>query len=159
MAGIPPSAINLSPALDQGYGLNAFQFGPDDLLYSPDTTNNQIISIDVDSMPGTGIVKTVVPSSKLVANETPIALKIDRNGILYFVCRRSGNVYKFNLTTQHLTLLVTVEPALDNCSLSLDQTKLYVTNDENKIYQVDVNTGETENFIPIPYCATMGYSL
>lgn len=129
----PPEALNLTPPLVEGYALNAFQFGPDRLLYSPDVNHGRIVSINVDAFPHEARVTPVL--NGLI---TPIALKIDRNGILYFAERRTGKVWSYNLQTQAKKLLAKLEPALDNLALSLDQTKLYVTNDENKIYEIDI---------------------
>lgn len=135
--GSVPSPIFLNPPT----ALNAFQFGPDDKLYAPDVGNNQIVRIDAD----TGDVTPIVPNILV-----PIALKVDSHGILYFIGRTTGNVYKYNPTSNVLTLLATVEPALDNLTISKEEDKLYVTNDENRIVQVDVNTGATNILFDSP---------
>jgi hypothetical protein len=40
--------------------------------------------------------------------------------------------------------LATLEPALDNLTISKDEKNLYITTDQSKIYQVDVQNGHTE---------------
>lgn len=126
--GSVPAPVTLSVPT----ALNAFQFGPNDLLYAPDVPNNKIVSIDAD----TGVVTDVVLNIP-----TPIAVKVDSTGILYFIGRRTGNVYRYNIGTTTLTTLATLEPALDNLTLNEAIRKLYVSNDENKIFEVDMDTG------------------
>lgn len=128
-------------ALSVPTALNAFQFGPDDKLYAPDLGNNQIVKIDADSGDVTPVVANI---------EVPIALKVDSNGVLYFIGRRSGNVYKYNQVTDTLILLATVQPALDNLALNETLRKIYVTNDENKIFEVDMDTGENRILFQSP---------
>lgn len=135
--GSVPEAI----ALSTPSALNGFQFGPDDQLYAPDVGNNQIVKIDAD----TGAVTPIVGNL-----DTPIALKVDSDGILYFVERRSGKVYKYNPVTDTLILLATVEPALDNLAVNSELGKLYVTNDQNKIFEVDTDTGATQILFESP---------
>ncbi|CDR33645.1 YncE family protein [Criblamydia sequanensis] len=122
-------SIPESISLDTPVGLNAFQFGPDDKLYAPDVAGNRIVKIDVD----TGAVTSVVGDIP-----SPIAVKVDSQGILYFISRTTGNVYRYNPGTNALTVLASAEPALDNLSLNKEETKLYVTNDQNKIFEVDI---------------------
>lgn len=146
--GSRTTTIDVTPLPDQGYGWNGWQFGPNNLLYSPDTINNQIISINVDTNPAQ--VQVVIPSSMLDPLDIPIALKIDSQGTLYFIGRRTGHVYKWDFISPLPHLLATLDPALDNLCLSLDETKLYVTNDENKIVQVNVITGATKTLFESP---------
>ena len=143
---VVPLSVSSSPP--KGYGWGAWQFGPHDLLYSPDTKNNQIIAIDVNINPMK--VQTVVPSTLLDPLDIPVALKIDSQGNLYFIGRRTGNVFKWVIETKQLTLLATLQPALNNLCLSLDEKNLYVSNDENKLVQIDVNTGATKTLFESP---------
>lgn len=137
--GSAPIAIPLLPFVEEGRALNGFQFGPDDKLYAPDLVHGQIIQIDADS----GVV-TPYPAT---TTDTPIAVKVDSHGIIYYIGRKTGQVFKYDKTqpasANNPRVLATLEPALDNLTLNLAETKLYITNDENKIYQVDVNNGST----------------
>ena len=100
----------------------------------------------------TGEVSGIVPPTMMDPLDIPIAVKVDSKGNLYWDGRRSGNVYKFNLKSPGLPqILATTEPALDNLCLSLDETKIYVTNDENRITQVDAKTGAQKILFDSPF--------
>lgn len=143
--GSAPVAINLS----QQVFCNAFAFSPiDDKLYSPDLgnpdpTNNALVRIDVDSGQVTTIV-TGIPS--------PIALKINSQGIIYFISRQTAELFKFDPATPNIApvVIAKVEPALDNLALSADETKAYITNDQNVIFEVILSTGAQRKVFQSP---------
>ena len=137
--GSTPVAIPLDPPTN----LEGFAFGPDDLLYSPDIGNNQIVTVNVD----TGIVTPIEGIPPIIF---PVDLKVDNNGILYFLERPTGNVYQYNPVTKELKILATLAPALEKVGISPDQKKLYVSNDENKLVQVDIETGATQTLFDSP---------
>lgn len=142
--GSVPTPVMLLPFLPEGRSLNGFQFGPDDKLYAPDVGHGEVIKIDVD----TGEVTTLVSGI-----DTPIAVKVDSQGVVYFLGRKTGNVYKYNPALpqdQRLSTLATLEPGLDNLTLKLNENKLFVTSDQNKIYQVNVQTGNVKKVFNSP---------
>lgn len=112
--------------------LNAFQFGPDDKLYTPDTLGGKILRINVD----TGDVETLLSDIP-----SPIALKISLKGLVYFISQTTGEIFKYDTATVTKTKLATLEPPLDNLALSPDETKLYISSRNNKIFEVDVKSG------------------
>lgn len=139
-----------SVALSIPSGLNGMQFGPDDKLYAvvpasdPNnpTSSGQIVQIDADN----GNVNVL-----LNGLSTPIAAKVASNGLIYFVERTTANVYKFNPATDtSAALLVTVEPPLDNLCLNPAETKLYVTNNQNKIYEVEIASKKVKTLFTSP---------
>lgn len=112
--------------------LNAFQFGPDDKLYAPNVEVGQIVRINAD----TGDVETLLSNVP-----SPIALKISSQSIVYFITKNTAEVFKYNIATATKTKLATLEPPLDNLTLNLDETKLYVSSKSNQIFEVDVESG------------------
>ena len=139
--GSIPQPVPLLPFLPEGRGLNGFQFGPDE-LYSPDAIHGQILQIDADS----GIVTPIV--SNIL---TPIAVKVDSKGNVYFNDRGTGYVYKYNPQTHQTNILAKLRPALDNLVISLDEKSLYVTNNENEIIKVNADTGINKTLYTAPF--------
>lgn len=127
----PPTSIPLSPFAV----LNTFQFGPGDKLYAPDVSNGIVVKVDVDGP--TGIVTPIATSIPVIH---PISLRI-KNNFLYILSRTTGEVYTHDLTTGKTKVLTTLEPALADLTFNLDKSKLYVTNDQSTIYEVNPTTG------------------
>ncbi|KTC96051.1 hypothetical protein [Legionella erythra] len=136
-----PRPIPLLPFLPEGRWLNSFDFGPDGLLYAPDVVHGQIVVIDVT----TGIVTPLVQNI-----DKPAAVKVDRDGIVYFIGRRTGDVYRHNPFTGESLLLATLPPGLDNLTLDRSGDKLYVTNNQNQLFEIDIATRETEILFDSP---------
>lgn len=124
-------------ALSRPVGMADFAFDPHDdtFLYSPDTLNDQIVRINVL----TGQVKTILSGILF-----PIAVRIDQRGVLFLLSRSTGKVYKYNVSKKKLVRLATLQPGLGSFALDEKNRKLYVTNDQNKIFRVDADTGKHE---------------
>ncbi len=128
--------------LDDIVANNAFAFNAQGELFAPDLNfadynNSRIVKIVIDNVNNVGHVTTVVSGISY-----PVAVKVKSNGHLYIASRILGTVYKYDFTT--LTPLATFEPPLDNLCFSPDETKLYVTNNNNGLFQYNLLTGTTQ---------------
>lgn len=134
-----------SVSLDVPTGLNGMQFGLDDKLYAPapgfGPGTGQIVKIDAD----TGVVTPLVSGLN-----TPIAAKVASNGVIYFIERTTAKVFKYNPANNKTKLLATLEPPLDNLCLNPSENKLFVTNNQNKIYKVSIETGNVKTIYESP---------
>ncbi|MDX1837137.1 hypothetical protein DIZ81_07220 [Legionella taurinensis] len=139
--GSLPRPIPLLPFLPEGRWLNSFQFGPDGLLYAPDVVHGQIVVINVE----TGVVTPLVENI-----DKPAAVKVDRDGRVYFIGRRTGHVYRHNPLSDETVLLATLPPGLDNLTLDRSGDKVYVSNNQNQIFEIDVATRATEILFDSP---------
>ena len=126
-------------------GFNHFQFGPDGNLYSNDSLNDQIVSIEIDDVNNMGTVTPIVQNIPY-----PVSTKVDSQGNVYFLARAIGAVYKTNLSGQNPTVIATLPPPLDDCCLSLDETLLYVSNNNNGLYQVNIATQQVTPLFTSP---------
>ena len=115
---IDPSGLNPPVELDPNfYNLNAFDFGPDGLLYGP-IFQERIIRIDVDSGPPPLWFENVLepfPSA---------AVKFDTQGRLHAL--NVDRVVRIDLGTDEIEVISEIEPGLDN--LAFDSSgNLYVS--------------------------------
>lgn len=129
-SGVTPVSIRLS----QNAILNYFNFGTDDKIYGADVFNKQLVRVNPDS----GQVDF------LLSVPTIVAAKIDSKGMIYYLDRSTGLVGKFNTKNNHSTTITTLAPALTDLAISTDETKLYVTNDQSTIYEIEIATGTTK---------------
>ena len=140
--GSTPVAINLSAPV----AFNHFQFGPDGNLYSNDSVNNQIVKIAIDDVANTGTVTPVVTGIPYA-----VSCKVDSQGNLYYLSRTLGNVYQYNVSTNKQTILAAgLPPPLDDICLSLDEKQVYVTNNNNGIFQVTIATKQVTTLFQSP---------
>lgn len=128
-SGVTPVSIPLTPNAI----LNYFNFGTDDKIYGADIFNKQLVRVS----PDTGQVDF------LLSVPTIVAAKVDSKGMIYYIDRSTGQVSKFNTQTNLPTTIATLAPALTDLAISEDETKLFVTNDQSTIYEVDIATGGT----------------
>ncbi|MBN3520976.1 hypothetical protein JYB62_13285 [Algoriphagus lutimaris] len=108
---------------------NAFDFGPDGKLYGPQFAGGKVIRVNVGG-PGTP------PSTKPFEDGTaeivsegftvPVAAKFDSKGVLH-VLDQSGEVFKVNTQTGEKTLLVKIQPDLDNLAFD-SKGSLFISN-------------------------------
>ncbi len=109
--------------------LNAFDFGPDGLLYGPSFLFGLVIKVDVGEP---GDPSTSDPyndgTAQVVADgfTYPVAAKFGPDGLLYLL-DQTGEVFKIDVETGETTLFTTLQPGLDNLAFDADGN-LYVSN-------------------------------
>jgi sugar lactone lactonase YvrE len=109
-----------------GLSLNAFDFGPDGLLYAPRGYLNQIIRINVDTA-----------EVEVVTNEATGACKFDSNGELYIA--EDEFVYHCDINDGTCTIIAKTEKILDNLAFDAND-RIYLTNLCNgSIYKIKKN--------------------
>jgi len=115
---IDPDGISLPTELDPNfYNLNAFDFGPDGLLYGP-IFQDRILRIDVDSGPSPLDFEDVL-------NPFPsAAVKFDSQGRLYAL--NVDQVVRIDPDTGDVEVVSEIEPGLDNLAFD-SRGKLYVS--------------------------------
>jgi len=96
--------------------LNAFDFGPDGFLYSPNPGNNRVVRIDVD----TGEITPVVEDLHA------LAAKFDSQGRLHVIDTDSGEVMRVDTATGSKEVIATVMPGLSNLAFD-SQDHLFVS--------------------------------
>jgi sugar lactone lactonase YvrE len=108
--------------------LNAFDIGPDGMLYGPIFAAGIVVKVDVDrpgppsTSPYTDGTVTVVSGGFTV----PVAAKFDSKGVLH-VLDQSGEVFKVNTQTGEKTLFAKSQPGLDNLSFDT-KGSLFISN-------------------------------
>jgi len=109
--------------------LNAFDFGPDGLLYAPRGYLNQIIRINVDSA-----------AVEVVTNEATGACKFDSNGELYIA--EDTLVYHCDVDSGMCTVVAELEANLDNLAFDSNDY-IYLSNLNNgSIYKIKKDSKE-----------------
>ncbi len=116
---LDPEMVETPQVLIETLGwLNAFDFGPDGLLYGPIWTENRVVKIDVDAEPPT--VETVFDGHHVSA------VKFDSQGRLHATDNGSGEVLRVDVATGDTEVLAELVEGLDN--LAFDSSdRLYVS--------------------------------
>lgn len=129
------------------FTFNAFSFNPlDGLLYAPCPSGGKVVKVDVNPLSANfGIVFDVVAG---ISN--PIAVEVANNGLVYILSRITGKVLQFNTSTNILTEIATLEPPLDNIVINNALGKLYITNNQNTIFEVKADSGKTKILYTAP---------
>jgi sugar lactone lactonase YvrE len=139
LADPPRPIIASKPANPFPLGfLNGFDFGPDGRLYGPIWLLGMVVSLDVDSCnpiptdsPWTDCDIRVVPAGF----DAPAAAKFDSQGNLHVV-DQSGDLFQVDTDTGDTTLIVTLQPGLDNLAFDSND-RLFVANaDHSSVAQV-----------------------
>lgn len=128
--------------------LNAFDFGPDGLLYGPIYTQGRVVRIDVDATPVQ--VETVVDN--LV---TPAAAKFDPAGRLYVADQGAGIVWRVDLTHGEKVQVVQLPPGLDNLAFAPDGRLFVSSNDLGDVWEILPN-GVARTLCPGKLTGVMG---
>ncbi|MFC1714280.1 ester cyclase [Candidatus Poribacteria bacterium] len=107
--------------------LNAFDFGPDGLLYGPIWTMGQVVRIDVD----TGEMNIVTDGIGI-----PAAVKFNSLGQLHVLDHLSGEVLSVDTETGDKEIIAQLPPGLDNLAFD-SQDRLFVSHtSEGSILEV-----------------------
>lgn len=141
--------IDLSGALapkklwDNTGGLNGFVISDDGFLYGPQADLGTVIRLNLDTME-----RTVVAEGF----QWPTAVEMDSKGALYVLDFNGGFVARVNKTTGEKTILVTIEPGLDNMAMGASGTpyadKLYISSiGRNGIFELDTATNQLRTVV------------
>lgn len=115
---------------------NAFEVGPDGLLYFPVMGTNEIWRISLDG-----------GEPEVVAKDlgVPDAVKFDKDGFIVSTQVASGQVLRIDPRTGDKTILAQLTPGLDNCTFVDD--RLVVSNITGEITEI-LGDGNTRSLIP-----------
>ena len=138
---VDPELVDPPERLIETLGfLNAFDFGPDGMLYGPIWTQGRVVKIDVDADPPT--VETVTTEV-----EIPSAVKFDSQGRLHVLDYSTGAVRRVNTTSGSTELLAMLPPGLDN--LAFDSAdRLFVTSNTDGFVVEVLAGGELRWLLP-----------
>ncbi len=117
-------------------GLNAFDFGPDGLLYAPSFFTGDVLRIDVDASP---LAPEVVASGFGVSS----AVKFNSAGEAHVVNLRDGQVFKLDLEGGDHEMLLDIDGTIDNMSFDADDRLFVIAGNDNQIIRID-DEGVTE---------------
>lgn len=101
-----------------GCALNAFDFGPDGLLYAPNPIQGTVSAVDLESG------ETMVILDGLAF---PVAVEFDSQGRLHYADQATGAVYRVDLASGAVETLAQLEVGLDNLAFD-GEDRLYVSN-------------------------------
>ncbi len=100
-----------------GCALNAFDFGPDGLLYAPNPAAGTISTVDLDTDEATVILDGLA---------FPAAVEFDSQGRMHYADQATGAVYRVDTATGSTETLAQLEVGLDNLVFG-DEDRLYVS--------------------------------
>ncbi len=129
----PRPIITASPGNPFPLGfLNAFEFGPDGLLYGPLFAAGLVVKVDVGNPgdpPSTDPFNDGTVQVISGGYFNPAAAKFGPDGLLYVV-DQSGGLFQIDIQTGEKTLFETYQPGLDNMVFDTDGT-LYISNNDH----------------------------
>jgi DNA-binding beta-propeller fold protein YncE len=124
------------PIGDNIAGLNAFDFGPDGLLYAPSFFTGEVVRIDVDA---------AAPELEVVADGfgTVSSVKFDSSGTAHVVDLAAGQVFELDLVGGDHEMLLDIEGTIDNMAFDTDDRLFVIAGNDNQIIRID-EEGTTE---------------
>ena len=126
----------ISDQLGPGCGLNGMDWGPDDRLYGPRMSTNEVVRVDVDR----GTVETVASGFK-----TPVALKFDSQNRLHVLDTGAGEVVRVDVATGDTEVVGRVGIGSDNLAFDAED-RLFVSSFTDS-YIVEVTGPETNRTV------------
>jgi DNA-binding beta-propeller fold protein YncE len=117
-------------------GLNAFDFGPDGLLYAPSFFTGEIVRIDVDA---------VAPELEVLSDGfgTVSSVKFDSSGTAHLVDLSAGQVFELDLVGGDHEMLLDIDGTIDNMAFDADDRLFVIAGNDNQIIRID-QEGTTE---------------
>lgn len=110
-------------------GLNAFDFGPDGLLYSPLRATRSVIRINVD----TGESAVVATDFQLVS-----AVRFNNQGILHVADPLTGELFQVDIVSGAKTVVAELAPGLDN----------FVFDSQDRFFGANIFDGSVIQLLP-----------
>ena len=117
-------------------GLNAFDFGPDGLLYAPSFFTGEAVRIDVDA----DVIEPEVVASGF---GTTSAVKFNSAGEAHLVDLAAGQVFKLDLVGGEHEMLLDIDGTIDNIAFDADDRLFVIAGNDNQIIRIDAD-GTTE---------------
>ena len=112
----------ISDQLGPGCGLNGMDWGPDDRLYGPRPSSNEIVRVEVES----GTVETVASGFE----GRPVAIKFDSRDRLHVLDTGAGQVVHVDVATGEKEIVGLVGVGSDNLAFNADD-RLFVSSFTN----------------------------
>lgn len=111
-------------------GLNAFDFGPDGLLYAPSFFTGEVVRLDVDA---------ATPVAEVIASgfAVPSAVKFNSAGEAYVADLAEGKVFKLDLVGGEHEELLDIDGTIDNIAFDADDRLFVVAGSDNQIIRID----------------------
>lgn len=120
--------------------LNAFDFGPDGMLYGPLYTQGRVVRIDVDADPI--VIETVIDGLVL-----PAAVKFCPEGRLHVVDQGAGIVWRVDMASGVKEQVAQLPPGLDNLAFAPDGRLFVSSNDLGNVWEIQPD-GEARTLCP-----------
>ncbi len=122
-------------------GLNAFEIGPDGMIYGPLWFRHAIVRVD----PATGNSTDVATGF-----EIPAAANFGPDGNLYAIDTKTGEVKRIDMKSKQVSVIAKLAPALDNLAIA-PSGLIYVSNmADATIYEVTPGTGAVRTVVKGP---------
>ena len=117
-------------------GLNAFDFGPDGLLYAPAFFTGEAVRIDVDA-------DVIAPEVVASGFGTSSAVKFNSAGEAHLADLAAGQVFKLDLVGGNHEMLLDIDGTIDNIAFDADDRLFVIAGADNQIIRID-DDGTTE---------------
>lgn len=111
-------------------GLNAFDFGPDGLLYAPSFFTGDVLRIDVDA----DVIEPEIVASGFGVSS---AVKFDSTGVPHVVSIGEGKVFALDLESGEQTELIDIVGTIDNIAFDADDRLFVIAGVDNQIIRID----------------------
>ena len=139
LAGTAPPRL----VADHTGGLNAFQFGPDGMIYAPSWDRGQVVRVDPESGATTVLADGF---------HKPGAVRFDAADQLYVLDDETGELWALDRDSEHWRkrAIAKLATATDNMAMGADGL-IYVSNmADNGIHAVDPQTGAVQAVVSGP---------
>ena len=117
----------ISDQLGPGCGLNGMDWGPDDLLYGPRMSANEVVRVDVDR----GTVETVATGF-----QRPLAVKFDSRDRLHVLDAGAGEVVRVDVATGDTEVVGRVGAGRDNFAINAEDRLFVSSGTDSSIIEV-----------------------
>ncbi|MFN3258913.1 MAG: hypothetical protein ACE37B_24815 [Ilumatobacter sp.] len=111
-------------------GLNAFDFGPDGLLYAPSFFTGEVVRIDVDA-------DVIAPEIVASGVGVPSAVKFNSAGEPHVVDLAGGTVSTLDPATGETEQLLRIDATIDNIAIDADDRIFVIAGSDNQVHRID----------------------